>query len=53
MLPDWNDGCVTQIMPGLLEPEPVRSPLFDDEVLDASAVVLLVIDGLGWHQLQA
>ena len=53
MLPDWNDGCVTQIVPGLLEPELGSSPLFDDEVLDASAVVLLVIDGLGWHQLQA
>ena len=53
VLPDWNDGCVTQIVPGLLEPEPGSSPLFDDEVLDASAVVLLVIDGLGWHQLQA
>lgn len=53
VLPNWNDGCVTQIVPDLLEPEPGRSPLFDDEVLDASAVVLLVIDGLGWHQLQA
>ena len=53
VLPDWNDGCVTQIVPGLLEPELGSSPLFDDEVLDASAVVLLVIDGLGWHQLQA
>lgn len=51
VLPDWNDGCVTQIMPGLLEPDDGPS-LFDDAVLDAPSIVLLVIDGLGWHQLQ-
>ncbi|MEO0495701.1 MAG: alkaline phosphatase family protein [Actinomycetota bacterium] len=53
VLPDWNDGCVTQIVPGLLEPGPEPSPLFDDDILDAPSIVLLVIDGLGWHQLQA
>ena len=27
VLPDWNDGCVTQIVPGLLEPERLRPAL--------------------------
>ena len=50
VLPDWDRGCVTDLVPGLLGAGE-GGPL-PDAVVDAAAVVLLVIDGLGWHQLQ-
>jgi len=42
---------VTDIVPGLLDATapPASLPL---QVVEAEAVVLLVIDGLGWHQLE-
>ncbi|HEX7168201.1 MAG TPA: alkaline phosphatase family protein, partial [Acidimicrobiales bacterium] len=50
-LPDYAGGCIANIVPALFEtgrpapwlPEPVRS---------AEQVVLLVLDGIGWLQLQ-
>ena len=51
VLPDWAGGCVTHLVPALLGDE--RLPAVAPEALvDASAVVLVVIDGLGWDQLQ-
>jgi hypothetical protein len=50
VLPKWNGECLTDVVPGLLGPQP--SLLFGDEIRDAKATVLLVIDGLGWHQLR-
>src|SRR5436190_22353815 len=52
-LPAYDHGCITNVVPALLhlhegDLEWVPSPL-----LDAERVVLLVIDGLGWNQLQA
>ena len=51
-LPAWSSGCVTDIVPALLDPQP-GDTLLPEAVVDARTVVLLVIDGLGWHQLQA
>ena len=52
ILPDWSNGSVCDIVPALLDPQPGDTVL-PPEVVDARTVVLLVIDGLGWHQLQA
>lgn len=49
-LPSYDDGCVTALAPALLAG--VESGLVSDAVAGARAVVLLVIDGLGWHQLR-
>ena len=51
-LPDYGGRCISNVVPALLEwseapdwmPEPAA---------DAEQVVLLVLDGLGWEQLQA
>ena len=51
VLPDWADGCVTHLVPGLIGVERLPS-VAPASLVDASAVVLVVIDGLGWHQLQ-
>jgi len=51
VLPQWERGTVADIVPAILEPEDDRS-ILPDEVVDAHSVVLLVLDGLGWEQLQ-
>jgi len=53
VLPRFGAGCVTDLVPSVLEPDDHGSPVVPDEVIDASAVVVLVLDGLGWEQLQA
>lgn len=52
--PEYNGACVTNIIPALLGPGGTDAlPAFFPEVArGASQVVLLVVDGLGWHQLQ-
>ena len=42
---------MSDIVPALLDPEP-EAGLLPAPVVDAEAVVLLVIDGLGWDQLE-
>lgn len=55
VLPDYRGACIANLVPELIKqvmglgcaawlPAPVRS---------AKQVVVLVVDGLGWHQLQA
>ena len=53
-LPDYKDGCITGIIPALLGPQGTREipDWMPSCVKGARQVVLLVIDGLGWHQLQ-
>ena len=51
VLPRWNGGCVADLVPQLFGPEDRQGPL-PREVTEANAIVLVVIDGLGWHQLQ-
>jgi predicted AlkP superfamily pyrophosphatase or phosphodiesterase len=55
ILPDFGGACLTGVIPGLLshlysgEPLPEWMP---EPVEGAAQIVLLVLDGLGWHQLQ-
>jgi hypothetical protein len=52
VLPDYAGACITNIVPALLDGS-VQPPAWIPEVaLDSSQVVLLVLDGLGWDQLQ-
>jgi hypothetical protein len=56
VVPDYGDACVTRLVPALLDgPEgPDGWPdWLSPEVGEASRVLLLVLDGLGWRQLQA
>ncbi len=56
VVPDYSDACVTRLVPALLDgPEgPDGWPdWLPAEVGEASRVLLLVLDGLGWRQLQA
>ena len=52
LLPDYDGACVTNVMPTLLEPPEVAPDWLPDGVADADQVLFLVLDGLGWHQLQ-
>ena len=51
LLPDYDDACITRLVPALLEgsEEPDWLP---PSLLSARRVLLLVLDGLGWNQLQ-
>ncbi len=55
IVPDYAGANVRGIIPALLGPGDWASdlpPWFPAEAAEAQAVVLLVLDGLGWHQLQ-
>ncbi len=51
MRPDYDDAWIGALVPALLGAEPVE--WLPEPVADADAVVLLVLDGLGWRSLQA
>ncbi len=52
VLPDYAGACITNIVPALLDGS-VEAPSWLPAVaLEADQVVLLVLDGLGWDQLQ-
>jgi hypothetical protein len=52
LLPSYDGGCITNVVPALLHPAD-RAPAWLPAVAhDAERVVLLVIDGLGWNQLE-
>lgn len=50
-LPDYRGGCVANVVPALLAGGPAPAWL-PEPVRGARPVVLLVLDGLGWDQLQ-
>jgi len=52
-LPDYQGACVSNITPALLEHRVLGEGWIPDQVLDATQVVVLLIDGLGWNQLVA
>lgn len=53
-LPDYDGGCLSNVVPELLRSPGERSePWLPAPARDAAQVVLLVLDGLGWEQLQA
>ncbi len=51
-IPDYARACVSNIVPALLTHRDIGRGWIPDDVLDAKQVVLLVIDGLGYEQLQ-
>jgi hypothetical protein len=52
VLPDYGGPCITNVVPALLgAPEEAPSWL-PQELGEASRIVLFVVDGLGWEQLQ-
>ena len=52
MLPAFGGACLTSIVPSLLSMTPADRSWMPQPVHDARQVVLLVLDGLGWEQLQ-
>ncbi|MEO6121106.1 MAG: alkaline phosphatase family protein [Acidimicrobiales bacterium] len=50
-LPDYGGACIASIVPALLGNGP-PPPWLPAAAADASQVVLLVLDGLGWLQLE-
>lgn len=53
LLPDYGGACVSNLVPAFLQHAEIGRGWIADDVLEARQVVLLVIDGLGWDQLQA
>ncbi|MCU1353594.1 MAG: hypothetical protein JWM05_2803 [Acidimicrobiales bacterium] len=53
VLPDYANGCISNVVPALLEPGDVTPPWLPAAAAEADQVVLLVLDGLGWEQLTA
>jgi predicted AlkP superfamily pyrophosphatase or phosphodiesterase len=52
LLPDYGGACLSNVVPALLEPSVPEAEWLPEPVRDASQVVLLALDGLGWDQLQ-
>lgn len=52
VLPEYDGACTANVMRPLLE-DPDRVPdWFPEGVVGADQIVMLVLDGLGWHQMQ-
>lgn len=52
VLPDYGGACVAGLVPALLGVPDDAPAWLPEAALDASQIVLLVLDGLGWDQLQ-
>lgn len=52
LLPDYGGACISNIVPALLEPPDEAPGWLPAGVADAERVVLVVLDGLGWEQLE-
>jgi hypothetical protein len=53
VLPEYDGACTTNVVHTLVE-DPDRPPTwFPEGVAGADQIVLLVLDGLGWEQMQA
>jgi len=52
VLPDYGGACISNIVPALLDGSVDPPSWMPDPAIDAGQVVLLVLDGLGWEQLQ-
>jgi len=53
-IPQYGDGCVSGLIPALLGPAGTSDlpGWFPIQAREARQVVVLVLDGLGWHQLR-
>jgi predicted AlkP superfamily pyrophosphatase or phosphodiesterase len=52
VLPDYAGACTCNLVPALLDPDAERPPWLPSAAVEADQVVVLVLDGVGWHQLQ-
>jgi predicted AlkP superfamily pyrophosphatase or phosphodiesterase len=52
-LPDYQGACLSNVVPVLVDRREAAPPWLPPPAVDASQVVLLVLDGLGWDQLEA
>jgi predicted AlkP superfamily pyrophosphatase or phosphodiesterase len=52
VLPDYGGACIANIVPALLGPPDETPAWMPAGVAGAHQVVLFVVDGLGWEQLQ-
>ncbi|HVM03930.1 MAG TPA: alkaline phosphatase family protein [Acidimicrobiales bacterium] len=52
VLPAYGGACLSSLVPALLSPVPEAGEWMPLAVREAAQVVLLVLDGLGWEQLQ-
>src|SRR3954452_3722709 len=53
MLPDYDGGCLSNVVPALLARESGVPAWLPAPAATARQVVLLALDGLGWDQLQS
>ena len=53
LVPDYGGACVSNLIPALLQHAEIGRGWIADDVLEARQVVLFVVDGLGWDQLEA
>jgi predicted AlkP superfamily pyrophosphatase or phosphodiesterase len=53
VIPDYAGACISNVVPGLLDPTGTLPSWFPAEAAGFGQHVLLVLDGLGWNQLQA
>jgi predicted AlkP superfamily pyrophosphatase or phosphodiesterase len=51
VLPDYSGGCISGLIPGLLGPGPLPG-WFPSPMHGARQQVMLIVDGLGWRQLE-
>jgi predicted AlkP superfamily pyrophosphatase or phosphodiesterase len=52
VIPDYRGACISNVVPALLEPVGPTPAWLPTCAAEADQVVLLVLDGLGWDQLQ-
>jgi predicted AlkP superfamily pyrophosphatase or phosphodiesterase len=52
VVPDYEGACVCNLIPALLEPGLDTPAWLPTPAVEADRVVLLLLDGVGWHQLQ-
>jgi predicted AlkP superfamily pyrophosphatase or phosphodiesterase len=52
VIPDYDGPCISNVVPALLDAPSEWPEWFPEAAADADQVVLLVLDGLGWEQLQ-
>lgn len=52
LLPSYDGPCISNVMPALIHPAAEAPAWLPSVAHDAERVVLLVLDGLGWNQLE-
>lgn len=53
LVPDYGGACLSNVVPALIEPGDTAPPWLPAVAAEADQVVLLLLDGLGWEQLQS